>query len=365
MFPLSFFKTKKSYQTVLLYFFSIIALFLASDLVAAVLVGAFFAYLTETMMNDFFKKFSLNIGAKWTFATCLISLILILLVLPILLLVRSALGEVIAFLSLHESRRNNTIQLFENFSEQVHSFLFEYGIEMSVHEISQKFTQGFRNLLNSLLNSLSQAFLATPAALIQIFFFVLSWGFFIVHGSDFRQKSLKYIMPFSETRELISRISHDVVRALVISTVVISLFHTLLYFIGFWIVGIPKILLWVVITFFCSWIPVIGTLPVALASIGYLYNQERYGSAVFILLIALTVGVSDNFIRPFFFSRGSTMRMSFFWSLIALVGGMQKFGLVGLILGPVIFATVYGLMEEFETEKHQKNVFIKEDKQKE
>lgn len=340
-------KKKLFYQKVFFYLCLLLAIYLSSHFLGMILVGAFLAYLTESFSEKTFQTLNFSKRLRWMSAIAWVTLLFVILIVPLLLLVRTALAEVYFMLSRSSFEGGDFLQ---KIYVSLHHFFSKYNIDLSIEDISFRLTEGFRNLINFLLNSVSQVVFATPGMIIQVFFLIIAWIFFIASGPSLRQKALIYLIPFSEIRDLISRISQDVVKALVISTLALSLIHTSLYLLGFLIVGLPKLLLWVVVAFFCSWIPLIGTAPVALAAIGYLINENRQGAALFILFVSLAVGMSDSFIRPFFFSRNPSVKLGFFWTLIALIGGLQSLGLIGLIVGPLLFAVIYELIQKFDTD---------------
>jgi predicted PurR-regulated permease PerM len=55
-----------------------------------------------------------------------------------------------------------------------------------------------------------------------------------------------------------------------------------------------------------------------------------------ILVASVITGLIDNFIRPLVLKGGSDMHPLI--SLVAILGGVEFFGLLGVLLGPVIVA---------------------------
>ena len=61
----------------------------------------------------------------------------------------------------------------------------------------------------------------------------------------------------------------------------------------------------------------------------------------------IVVGSIDNFLRPFFMQGASMSTVVVFFSLL---GGLQLFGLIGLIYGPLIVAIALVLFKLYESE---------------
>ena len=121
--------------------------------------------------------------------------------------------------------------------------------------------------------------------------------------------------------------------------------------IGLALVGIPA-LFWGAVIGVASLIPLVGTALIWVPAAGYLFLVGRWGSAVFLLIwCGVLVGFIDNFLRPFLMRGGGGL--SPFYVFLAVMGGLEYFGLPGLLYGPLILtfaaAILYLYKEEFPT----------------
>ncbi|HEY7789844.1 MAG TPA: AI-2E family transporter, partial [Vicinamibacterales bacterium] len=57
------------------------------------------------------------------------------------------------------------------------------------------------------------------------------------------------------------------------------------------------------------------------------------------------VGLADNVLRPALIS--GSVRMNGLVVFISLLGGMSVFGLLGVVLGPILVATAAGLIDAY------------------
>ena len=86
----------------------------------------------------------------------------------------------------------------------------------------------------------------------------------------------------------------------------------------------------------------IGSLPILLPVIIWIWMVKDVGAAVLITIFLLLVGISDNALRPLLMGRGlSTPVLVIF---IGVLGGTLAHGIVGLFIGPVILAVAWELM---------------------
>jgi predicted PurR-regulated permease PerM len=90
-----------------------------------------------------------------------------------------------------------------------------------------------------------------------------------------------------------------------------------------------------VITFFCSFVPVIGAGPVAFSMGLFKLIEGDIGIAVGFFIVAAIAGTVDNLVRPYLISSGEN-DLHPVVTLLTIVGGLVIFGMPGLFLGPVI-----------------------------
>jgi predicted PurR-regulated permease PerM len=127
------------------------------------------------------------------------------------------------------------------------------------------------------------------------------------------------------------------VRAVVMSAIVISIIKGILAAVGMTIFGVPGALLWGALTAVAAQIPLFGSALIMIPATIYLL-VTGHDVAAFGLLIwsVLLVGLADNFLSPYIV--GGRTNMHPFLILISILGGLEVFGAIGFIVGPVILA---------------------------
>jgi predicted PurR-regulated permease PerM len=111
---------------------------------------------------------------------------------------------------------------------------------------------------------------------------------------------------------------------------------------GLAFVGLPG-LFWGAVMAITSLIPFVGTALVWVPASVYLLATGHTGKAVFLAAWCLVVvGSIDNLLRPLLM-KGSS-EMSTLWMFFAVVGGLQYFGFLGLLYGPIVFALCAALL---------------------
>ncbi len=172
--------------------------------------------------------------------------------------------------------------------------------------------------------------------------------FFVLRDHDRLMAFIRHALPLSRTQEDMLLIE---VRAVSKSALLGSLLTAITQGIagGFalWMAGFPG-MFWGVIMAFTSLIPVVGTALVWVPAAIHLAVTGEPAWALFLVgWGVLVVGSIDNFLRPLFMQGASMNTVVVFF---ALLGGLQAFGLIGLIYGPLIFSIALVLFRLYERE---------------
>ena len=277
------------------------------------------------------------------FVSCLVVVFVVLLPLTFLTLaVAEELAKVIPNLPAQISRLlNSQTSLFGRMSEWLQT---RFGIETSrsqeflVEQLkrSSEFVLGFSwNLLGNILSTILKAF------------FVLFTMYYLFRDGDDIVKRLPAVLPLGREQgeRLIARIQ-EVVSASVYGVVTIAALQGLLGGFAFWLLGIPSPVLWAVLMTFICMIPIAGSFLVWLPLSIYLMATGQWTKAVLLIAWgALIVSTIDNFLRPKLI--GNHTKLHELFVFFSVLGGISVFGLLGIVLGPVVLAITLGLLQTF------------------
>lgn len=108
------------------------------------------------------------------------------------------------------------------------------------------------------------------------------------------------------------------------------------------IMRMPYVVLVSVIVAVTNIIPVFGPFIGAIPGAVILLFLDPWQALIFLILILIIQQLDGNFIGPMIL--GDSIGISALWVLFAIVVGGDLFGLVGMVVGVPIFATIYGIL---------------------
>ena len=138
--------------------------------------------------------------------------------------------------------------------------------------------------------------------------------------------------------------SRDTIQSVVKGVMGVAIIQALLVGIGLWFVGVPGAALLTLIVFVLALVqipPIIIVLPIII----YVFSKESTTFAVIFAIYEFIAGASDNFLKPMLLGRGLKIPMLII--LIGALGGVVLMGVIGLFIGPVIFALAYAIFNDW------------------
>ena len=213
----------------------------------------------------------------------------------------------------------------------------------------------FRRLMAESLNrglrflgdKLGQLAFLAGKNLFYIFVFLLTFFFILRDGPGILMRIERLVPMNREDLEDILGTIYRTVLAVVYGSVGTALVQSVLGLIAYSIAGIKFALLWSVITFFAAFIPPFGASAVWFPLAVYSFLSIGTWQGVFLFLWGtLLISTMDNLVRPLIIKQG--VRIPYVVLFFATIGGLLKFGFIGLFLGPIIFTTLFALFKIYE-----------------
>jgi predicted PurR-regulated permease PerM len=183
-------------------------------------------------------------------------------------------------------------------------------------------------------------------AVVQMFFVIFTM-YYLFRDGDRIFDAVRDSLPV-ERKQAVSIMERagDVIGASVYGVLAIAVIQGTLGGLAFWALGVPSALVWGVVMTFLSMIPMLGAFLVWVPAAIYLGATGHYVKALLLVLWGtLVIGMIDNFLRPKLV--GSRTKLHELLIFFAVLGGLQVFGVLGIVMGPVVLATTMTLIEIF------------------
>ncbi|MGH9872931.1 MAG: AI-2E family transporter [Pyrinomonadaceae bacterium] len=184
-------------------------------------------------------------------------------------------------------------------------------------------------------------------------FFIVFTMYYLFRDGDKIVNALPAALPLNRKQsEAILVRTREVVSASVYGVVTIAMIQGLLGGLAFWALGIPSPVLWAVLMTFVCMIPIASSLMVWLPLSFYLILNGHVTKAVLLITWGvLVVSTIDNFLRPKLIRNQTKLHELFVF--FSVLGGISVFGLLGIVLGPVVLAITLGLLHTFKQDDNE------------
>ncbi|HYY58822.1 MAG TPA: AI-2E family transporter [Pyrinomonadaceae bacterium] len=182
--------------------------------------------------------------------------------------------------------------------------------------------------------------------IVQVFFVIFTM-YYLFRDGDRIVRALPDMLPLERAQsEVIFERTRDVISASLYGVLVIAMIQGALGGLAFWMLGLPSAIVWAVVMTFLSMIPMAGAFFVWVPAAIYLAMTGHWGKAL--ILVAwgtLVIGTIDNFLRPKLV--GERTRLHELFIFFSVLGGLKVFGVLGIVLGPVVLAITIALLDVF------------------
>lgn len=186
----------------------------------------------------------------------------------------------------------------------------------------------------------------TAGFIFSLFIFLFTLYYFLIYGKEYLERLLYYLPLKNEDEKLLLSRFSRVTKATLKGTLLIGLIQGGLGALGMAMTGIPNVVFWGVIMVVFSVIPALGPALIWIpASLFLILQGNTWSGIILILWGAIVIGNIDNLLRPKLV--GKDAQMPDLMILFGTLGGLSMFGMIGVIIGPIIAGLFLTLWEIF------------------
>ncbi len=285
--------------------------------------GALGALALYVLLRKFMFRLILKKWPRWAAAMLLMIISLIILVLPFVWLGSILVNRVLPYIT------NPTF--INNSFLQIQSFLKEKTGSDVLSE------SNFSNVISSITGVLPRFLGSTLLVItnIAITYFLL---YFMLVSCNSMELWLRKNLPLKNRNsdKLLTEI-RGMVLSNAIAIPVLALVQGVIAIVGYMIFGVKEPILWGIITGVCSVVPVVGTMLAWVPITLYMFATGHSNAGIGLLLWGLLpIGASDNVIR--FLLQKKLADIHPIITVLGVIIGVNLFGFIGLIYGPLIIS---------------------------
>ncbi len=205
---------------------------------------------------------------------------------------------------------------------------------------------GAQMLMQSLAATGGNFVLGALGTVIHFFMMLFLLFFLLRDGRQMLGRAVRLVPMDPKRRTDLLKLIGDTTRAVVYGEMMTAFAQGTLIGIGFAIAGLPSAIVFGALAAVLALLPVGGAALVWVPAVVFLAATSQWGWAIFMLVWGMGVSVSDNLMRPLLIS--SQAPVSTLAVFVGVIGGISAFGMIGVIIGPVLLTVIAALMRFLE-----------------
>ena len=281
-----------------------------------------------------YERLSKRISPGWSAAICTLGVTLLLIVPVLLIMIYAAREAIDASTRIHGMVNEGSSELSLKLMNLIRAHL---PLSWRDVDFIGPLQQGAEKIASYLASSLGLMLKNLFSFFVNLFILLFAL-FFMFRDGEKILRAVRHLVPFeSELQDEMLHESRDLIFASVAVALLIAAIQGVLGGLAFRLTGLgAPVFLGVLVAFF-SIVPVVGSALIWVPAALWLGLSGHWGKAVLVLAICGGVaGVADNLVRPLML-RNRT-RLNDLLLFISILGGLDVFGLLGLVVGPTILA---------------------------
>jgi len=332
-------------------FLTFLSIYLLYQILSPFLSSIVWAILLAMVFYPLFRRLQVLLKKRAVLSALIMTLlVLVVIVLPFTLLMASLAGDIVNFY--HQVEGMIQTGQLQAYIERIKDIpLLKWILASLGQHIDLSRTDPLPFLLKN-VNQISTFIFNQTAILLKglstfvagFFFTLLSLYYLFKDGSTLFER-MKEIAPLPpKEKDLLIQRFKDMIYATIYGGILIAVIQGGLGGLSFWVLGLPSPIFWGTAMGLLSFIPIGGTALIwAPAALLLVIGGVVLKGIVLLGIGVFVISMVDYLLRPFFMSTRTNIHplLLFF----AVLGGVQAFGLIGLIAGPLIATLFLTLIE--------------------
>ncbi len=302
---------------------------LITAIILAILFLPVYDRLTKKLKNEAFS------------AILTILLILLIVVGPLYVLGQLLFNELIGFYN----QLGGSVQISQNEIIRSLPSQFQPAATNFLQDLGSRLSSLAGNAFTSVTDILSNI-----AGFFLSFFLVFFSIYYLLRDGKKIRKFINSVFPLSESHEdvLVAKLE-GAISGVVKGAFLVALIQGTTATVGYLIFGLANPFLWGAFTVLAALVPTVGTSLAIIPAVLYLFFTGHIGAGIGLIIWGVAaVSTIDNIIGPKLI--GSKTNLHPLLILFSVLGGLQLFGIVGFLLGPILMAVFVALLDIYKTD---------------
>ncbi len=332
-------------------FITLLSFYLFYQILRPFLGSIFWAVIAAMVCFPVFERLRRLMKEKEVLSAVVMTLFVVLIVLlPFTLLIVSLANEVVqGYNSMEEMIKAGHLQSYLDklrsipILERAFQEIGQY-LDLSQMEPERLLLKNIREVSAFLFDQSSAILKGLSSFTVGFLFTLLTLYYLFKDGLRLLEK-LREILPIpKKQRDLLFKRFKDMIIATIYGGILIAAVQGVLGGLSFWILGISSPIFWGTAMALLSFIPLGGTAFIWVPASLLFFIQGAFLKGLILLGIGvLVISMVDNFLRPLFV--GTRTNIHPLLLLFTVLGGIQVFGMIGLVVGPLIASLCITLIE--------------------
>lgn len=303
---------KKYFIIITAVILAVISFIIIKPFISAILAALIASYIFYPLHKGMSKRIN-----DYVSAGLIIFLIILIVILPLIFIANTLVKESI---SIYRS------DSFENVNDVVLKY---FGEDLALNDY---ISGTIKNAVTNISVFASRVIFSIPSKILDFLIFIFI-TFYLLLKAETYLKKLKEKIPLRDKEHILRRIG-DGIHNVVYGLLILAVIELIIASIGFGVVGLSSPLLWAILIAFLVFIPFIGPALVWAPFTIIKFLQGDITQAIGIVIVGVVLSVVDTLARPAII--GSRTKIHPVIVLLGVLGGLKVFGIVGLIVGPII-----------------------------
>ncbi|MFH1376349.1 MAG: AI-2E family transporter [Candidatus Woesearchaeota archaeon] len=331
----------KDYSRYILLIIVLLLIYLSYKVIEPLLPALLGAIIFTILLHPVYLRINKKIKKKGLSSLIIIVLIVVFIIIPLIFFANTLFNQAIN--TFNSANNLELTSVSETLKEVTGlNINFERHIRENLEEVSKFFLLSSSKIIE---------FLAKGTISLLIMFFLIY--LLLIRGTEIISKIKKLFPMKKEDKDKLFSEINSIIKGLFKGLFLIAILEGVIAWIGFSLFGVPNPIIWALVIALFAMIPVVGPLLVwPFAAIYLLINNQVTNGILLIIYSGILLTYVDTFLKPIFIGKRSKIDPVII--LLGIVGGISLFGMVGIIVGPLILSILLVIYKIYE----EKNIHI-------